>query len=174
MSDVNSTIMDILHTVHSYSAALSPPTLRYLGIENAIAELCQQTEISYDIRVRFSSEGRIQSMGQDLDNLAWHAVQELLTNVVKHARATRVAVWLKARNGFLQVLVHDNGGGMAPEESGAGFSRTGGYGLFALRERTEQIGGVFEVSSRRGSTQVSLTIPLVRRNEHADRYHFGG
>ena len=85
-------------------------------------------------------------------------VQEALTNVRKHAKATHARVEIRRRDGALVVSVNDDGLGfvqdsLAPTE----FPR---YGLTTMRERTESIGGQLQVDSKPGSgTTVSFTMP---------------
>ena len=101
----------------------------------------------------------------DLSNdervVLYRAARELLFNVVKHAEATRVTVTCGGDAEEVFVSVIDNGVGFDAADAGQGFSRTGGFGLFNLRERLEHLDGRFTVKSSRGAgTQVTVALPV--------------
>jgi signal transduction histidine kinase len=82
--------------------------------------------------------------------------QEALTNIVKHAAATRVRLKLRATAVALELRVSDDGRGF--EEFAA--ERSGGYGITGMRERSEIGGGSLRVEGRDSGTTVALTLPL--------------
>ncbi len=85
-------------------------------------------------------------------------IQEALSNVRKHARATDVAVRLRARNGSLHVMVADNGHGFDPASYERG--EWPQFGLQTMRERAEAVGGRFRLRSAAGQgTRVIVSIP---------------
>jgi len=91
----------------------------------------------------------------------FHAIRELLINIVKHARATRASVSLNTHEKALHIEVRDDGVGI---DTGAA-PRTGlpddagGFGLFALRDRIDLLGGQMHIDSHSG-TCISLVVPL--------------
>lgn len=88
-------------------------------------------------------------------------IQEALSNVRKHARATDVTVRLRARNGSLHVTVRDNGRGFDPGSYDRG--EWPQFGLQTMRERSEAVGGRFRLRSTPGKgTAVGVTVPLAR------------
>jgi len=88
----------------------------------------------------------------------YHVVQESLTNVRRHARATAVQVTLLGSDDHLEVTVSDNGQGFDPEK--AVTSTVKGIGLTSMRERAELVGGSFKVQSKPGQgCQTILRIP---------------
>jgi len=81
-------------------------------------------------------------------------VQEALTNVGKHARAAKVSVRVAEQGGTVDVEVSDDGVGFEPARRPAR-----GYGLQAMRERAEELGGRLDVHSRRGAgTRVEVRL----------------
>jgi signal transduction histidine kinase len=86
-------------------------------------------------------------------------IQESLTNVRKHARATMARVSVQMQNGQLAVNIHDDGAGFNPEASARGeFPK---FGLTTLRERASSIQGSLEIESTPGDgTTVRFTMPL--------------
>jgi signal transduction histidine kinase len=82
-------------------------------------------------------------------------VQEALTNVVKHARATQVSVVVTRKGGGVTALIEDDGVGMAES-----LGENGGIGLLGMRERIALVGGRLEVeSSPGGGTTLAIEVP---------------
>jgi signal transduction histidine kinase len=90
-------------------------------------------------------------------------VQEALTNVAKHARASRVAVRLECRESTIVVVVKDNGRGFEVKELTAQLPERGA-GLLGMRERVALLGGSFDIQSHPGQgTRLMITVPVRRR-----------
>jgi signal transduction histidine kinase len=91
---------------------------------------------------------------------AYRIVQESLTNVVRHAKASSVIVSLTVRERELSIAVTDDGAGTATES----LATATGHGLRGMHERVEALGGTFEAGPRPGGGfSVSAHIPLPRR-----------
>lgn len=89
-------------------------------------------------------------------------VQESLTNVARHAKATRVLIALRKAGGRLFLRVADNGIGIGESQVTAATS----YGLMGIRERAQSLGGQVSISGREGrGTTLNLEIPLLREEE---------
>jgi PAS domain S-box-containing protein len=87
---------------------------------------------------------------------AYRIIQECLTNIAKHAGASKVYIEVAAKDGFLDLTIRDNGKGL-PDDI-----KTGGHGIFGMIERARYLGGLMEVVSdeEKGAT-ARLSIPLV-------------
>jgi signal transduction histidine kinase len=84
-------------------------------------------------------------------------LQEILTNVRRHAEATRVWVDLRGEGESFILEVRDNGKGIPPER----LKHVDGLGILGMRERALVFGGYLEIDSEPGKgTSVSVTIPL--------------
>jgi len=96
------------------------------------------------------------------ENVAHHVLriaQEAISNVLKHARATKVALNLSVDKNQLQMKIADNGCGF--DSSGAFATAQGHFGLIGMRERAKRVGGKLAVEAKPGSgTEVELTVPL--------------
>ena len=91
-------------------------------------------------------------------------VQEALSNVRKHACATGATVRLRAKDGCLRVIVKDNGHGFDPSSYDRGDWPQ--FGLKTMKERSEAVGGKFQLRSAPGKgTTVAVTVPLARGRE---------
>ncbi len=88
--------------------------------------------------------------------VAYRTAQEALTNVSKHARATRVVVDLSLTGGVLSLEVSDNGRGL----SSADLAKARSFGIRGLHERASTVGGWVDLSSGAGGTSLILSVPL--------------
>ena len=88
--------------------------------------------------------------------VAYRFAQEALTNVSKHAQASRVVVELQTGAGVLQLEVADNGRGITEADR----AKARSFGLRGLQERAATVGGWVDVSSRPGATALILSVPL--------------
>jgi signal transduction histidine kinase len=91
------------------------------------------------LRVELESSGAFESIPPGVDLSAYRIAQEGLTNVLKHAEATRVELYVHADGSSVEVMIEDDGHGPA----GNG-SVVGGHGLIGMRERVNLFGGRFE------------------------------
>ncbi|MBM4129416.1 PAS domain S-box protein [bacterium] len=156
---------DSLRQARSLSFELYPPVLHEAGLDAALAWLARQwterTGIACAVR---STEGAADplTLSEDLRGLIYQCARELLTNVAKHAQATRVDVTLIHGDEALQLVVEDDGRGLsADRESAAAREELPGFGLFSVRERLRSVGGGLHLHSRTGAgLRVELTVPL--------------
>lgn len=140
-------------------AGLHPVTLTHAGlaagIENLAGELHGRTGLRIEVHVDPVGEG-------PHDRLVVSLVRELLTNVAKHAQASRAVVRVEAEAGDLLIVVADDGLGMPDDAFSAALAR-GNVGLATLRERVEAVGGVTQVGPGLdgGGTGFEIRIPLL-------------
>ena len=93
-------------------------------------------------------------------------MQEALTNVSRHAEATRAVVSVSERDGMIRASVTDDGKGLPDAErlGPRGDGLEGGFGMSGMRERAELVGGELEFVPAPGrGTTVRLTVPLAGR-----------
>ncbi|WP_022982849.1 histidine kinase [Ideonella sp. B508-1] len=88
--------------------------------------------------------------------VAYRAAQEALTNINKHAQATRVSIDLSLAAGVLSLEVSDNGRGLTDED----LAKARSFGIRGLHERASTVGGWVDLSSSRAGTTLILSIPL--------------
>lgn len=108
------------------------------------------TELSIDRELRLPASIELQIV---------RIIQESLTNVRKHARATTARVSVQRNDGQLVVSIGDDGAGFNPEATSRGeFPK---FGLTTMRERASSIGATLDVDSAPGNgTTVRFTMPL--------------
>ncbi|HVD68679.1 MAG TPA: ATP-binding protein, partial [Actinomycetota bacterium] len=140
-------------------AGLRPPVLEERGLMPALRESLMRFGTDQGVETEFS--GSItRPIPDDLETLAFRVVQESLTNVGKHAAATRVIVHVESDQSQLRIEVEDDGTGFETTEV-RDHLRRGRVGLASMRERVELASGTFAVRSTPGrGTAVMASIPL--------------
>jgi signal transduction histidine kinase len=93
------------------------------------------------LEVELELAGDLSGLPSGVDVAAYRIVQEALTNVLRHARASRVAVSLCREAGALRITVRDDGGAGTAVGSGTGRHPDGGHGLLGMQERASAYGG---------------------------------
>jgi signal transduction histidine kinase len=149
---------------------LRPAALDDLGLVPALEALARRAqaidglEIATDIEL---SDGE-RRLDPELESTLYRVVQEALTNVSRHAKATRAVISVNERDGKVTATVTDDGEGLP--EGGPSRPRTpgeelkGGFGVSGMRERAELVGGELElVPAPGGGATMRLTVPLVGR-----------
>ncbi len=140
--------------------ALRPEQLERAELPEALQELTRSWSETAGVRARFETSGTATRVPDPAATALFRVAQEALTNVAKHARASKVALtvtFLDDRRDHRMVLldVRDDGVGWA------GDARPGGYGLAGMRERMARIGGSLEVETAPGEgTALSAAVRI--------------
>jgi signal transduction histidine kinase len=169
---------------------LRPAALDDLGLEAALQALARRAQAVDGLEVRTeidlgrepgqagdasaasSPEGENGSrrLDPELESTIYRVVQEALTNVGRHARATSAVISVSERDGVIRASVTDDGRGLpdAGRLGPRGDGLEGGFGMSGMRERAELVGGELEFAPapERG-TVMRLTVPLAGRPKHS-------
>jgi signal transduction histidine kinase len=138
---------------------LRPPVLEQRGLVPAVRELCARAGREFDVTVT-EAAAPIAPIPSTVETLAYRVIQEALSNVTKHAGATRATVRIAASAGTLEVDITDDGRGFDAAQIRE-FLAQGKVGLASMRERAELAGGILTVKSEPGKgTTVTATIPF--------------
>ncbi len=147
----------VLQTVRRVAAEQRPAVLDDLGLAAAVEWYVAEFERRTRIRCDLSLPSEETAFGPDRSIAVFRILQEALTNVARHAGASRVAVALRRDDDHLVLEVTDNGRGITEEQR----SGLRAFGLLGMRERAMAFGGEIQVAGSQGAgTTVTLTIPL--------------
>jgi signal transduction histidine kinase len=138
---------------------LRPTMLDDLGLVPALQCLIERVSKRSGLVIKLVSPVP-ERLPAAVETALYRVVQESLTNVTKHARASRVEIRLQCSKDQVQCTVHDNGAGFDMNEV---LSRKGsrGLGLVGIRERVESVDGKVSINSFPGNgTELVVTIPL--------------
>jgi len=156
MTEASDTLTRMMQEVRTLTFELSPPILTEFGLEAAISHwLTEQVEQKHGIATEFTDDGQTKPLEEDIRALLFRSVRELLVNVVKHSQAQRVDVSVSREEGQILIRLQDDGIGFVRDKVVVG-QRTGGFGLFSIRERLSQMGGSLEIDSSPGQGCRSL------------------
>jgi PAS domain S-box-containing protein len=141
------------------SADLRPLMLDDLGLSDAAGWLAQdfakRSGIACDTRI--APPEALQEVPKNVSTALYRALQESLTNIVRHAGATSVWVLLEARDGVLHLEVEDDGRGIGPGD----LAKSRSLGLKGMRERFAYLGGALEIAAAaRGGTRLRIRVPM--------------
>lgn len=160
LEKICSLLSDAIRQARSLVFDLSPPILNELGLEAALKSLVEKIE-QQGIGVDFTDDEQPKALKQDVAVLCYRVVQELLTNVVKHAHARNVRVSVARDGDQVRLMVADDGTGFTPEEISANGEEARGFGLSSVIERLHHLDGDLKVESTPGQgTRVTVTVPL--------------
>ena len=154
-------IQEASRQTRSLMSNLSPSLLFEAGLGQALQALARRMGELHSLAIEVVDDGNPKPLGEDTRVLLFRAVQELLHNVVKHAKAARVEVSLQREDGMLRIEVKDDGVGFLASEVRPGNAKGERLGLFSIRERLQHLGGSFKIFSQPGKgVQAVLVVPL--------------
>ncbi|HET6342158.1 MAG TPA: PAS domain S-box protein [Gemmatimonadota bacterium] len=160
LDEVHQEILEAADAVRRIAHGLRPPWLEEMGLEAAIRSLARAIREAHGlpIEVEAVSDGEVPRLGREAELAVYRIVQEALTNVVRHAGATRARVVLERSDERMLVLVEDDGRGFEPRGGADPGGR--GLGLVGMAERARYLGGRVGIESERGrGTRVTVEIP---------------
>jgi PAS domain S-box-containing protein len=150
-------IDEAIHSVQEICSELRPTILGHFGLTAAIGWYLEEFEKRTGIRCTARMDSRLPLFHRDLDLVLFRVFQEAMTNIVRHARATKVAVKLRCERGTVVLKVKDNGRGIVKEE----ITHPRSFGVIGIRERVRFWGGQADFRGRpnRGTT-VLVKLPI--------------
>lgn len=156
LDEMNRSADEILSTVRRISADLRPGILDEVGLRAAIEWQADEFTRRTQIRCEVHAPAGDLPLDRTLATVAFRIFQEALTNVARHASATRVDVTLGVERGLLRLEIVDDGVGL-PEIGPRGTT----LGILGMRERARRLGGECTVKrGTAGGTVVVLRAPL--------------
>jgi signal transduction histidine kinase len=140
--------------------ALRPDLLESASLSQALAELVRRWSTDTGVAAELRSTGDPLPLHPDAELALLRSAQEALSNVGRHAHATRVVVTLSYLGDLVSLDVDDDGVGFATDGAGAGLRADGGFGLIGMRERLTAAGGDLAVESTPGhGTTIAASVP---------------
>jgi signal transduction histidine kinase len=159
LDDSRAIVEGALTTVRDLSHLLHPALLDDLGLAAAVDWYLRSFGVRHGLRVDVLHEGMEERLVPEIEASAYRIVQEALTNVAKHAGATKCRVYLQRLATTVLITVEDDGVGF----DAAVAHRTGerrGLGLIGIRERVTELYGTMRVESAPGNgTRLTVELP---------------
>ncbi|MDW8249154.1 MAG: sensor histidine kinase [Myxococcales bacterium] len=145
-------IDEAMEEIRRSTAALRPPALAELGLRGALERHGEAVAAAAGIEVCWSLELPT-SLEAHLETALYRIIQEALTNVARHARASRVSVVIRREGRGLQLIVEDDGRGVNPGQARGG-------GLASIEERARLLGGKASFLVGSPGFRVEVELPM--------------
>lgn len=152
--NIESELQNIITEVRALSRRLRPSILDDFGLIPALDQLFEQYQNASEVQLRSQLVEPLNRYGSKTEVAIYRIVQEAINNAVRHGNSSIIWVHLAENNNSIELFIRDNGEGFDP------VTKELGHGLKNMRERTESIGGQFEMNSHEGKgTQIKVLIP---------------
>lgn len=152
---------ETIESVRRLSRDLSPSILEDLGLSAALQWLLESFGERHSIQISYDVDGIDGLFSQDTQTNLYRISQEALTNIGRHAEASRIRFAVQKNENHVSFVVEDNGKGFDVNQIRSRLSHEKGMGLAAMAERARMLRASFHISSLLGEgTKISLKIPL--------------
>jgi two-component system sensor histidine kinase UhpB len=154
VAEVQTAVRGSLEDVRRIAIELRPEALDDLGLQSALAVLCERFTERFGLQVRQQLGRQLPQLSPDAELVVYRVAQEALTNVARHSGAHEAELTLAPENGLLTLTVTDAGSGL-PE------SHIPGTGMRGMRERATLVGANLTIDADpvAGGTRVRLEVP---------------
>ena len=156
LSNLKTSAMGTFQKMRNFIFELRPMSLDDLGLLPTIKKYVEAFKEQTGVDVSLTLTGAEHRLEPYREVMIFRALQELMGNAARHSQATTIKVMVDVGTDIIRVSVDDNGKGFDPEMVRNGNS----LGLRLIRERTEMMGGKFEVDSSAGKgARIVFTVP---------------
>ena len=154
VAQIDQMLRDAIEKSRSLSHELSPAVLHQEDLAESLRWLADQVHAKHGLLVHVQAHSQVRVQSDALRAFLYKAAQELLFNVVKHARVHEATIRVRRGGGWIYLLVSDRGRGFDPQ----GLKEARGFGLFSIRERVELLGGRMKTRSAEGRGSTFLMV----------------
>ena len=148
----------LINRMREIANNLMPTALHRKGLVIAVEEFISKARETGNLKIDFSYPESLQLPEETSINI-YRAIQEVVHNCIKHAKASELQILIRKKNGLLTILCRDNGKGFDYPKLA---KESIGIGLKSLKNRTEMMGGTLEVESKGGKgTAFLFEIPVI-------------
>ena len=154
-------IEQIIEKVRRLSRGLRPHILEEIGLSAALRRLVDDLVKHSKIKASLEMADIDNFLSENAQLIIYRIFQEALTNMSRHAQASRISVAISKKDDVCSFLIEDNGKGFDIEQTRTKHFIEKGLGLAAMEERTRMLGGSLNIGSQVGKgTRISLTVPV--------------
>ncbi len=156
--DKTTTLLDeAYHKIRSIAHTKNSGVIAKQGLLIALQNMADKISTSNKISVDVIDHGLENRLENSLELTIFRIVQELITNVIKHAEATEAVIHLTNHDDILNIMIEDNGKGFNPNQI---TTKNKGMGLSSIDKRVEHLNGKMTIESEQGSgTTIIIDIP---------------
>ncbi|WP_195904259.1 sensor histidine kinase [Microvirga lotononidis] len=171
LADIEDLQTEALRELRIFTYLLHPPNLTNDGLQATLRDFAEGFAGRTGLVARIRIPEEVDDLPADLQRTILRVVQEALTNVHRHAGASRVSVDARIQSGRLVVRIRDNGYGMVGRDRTDGPVRLG-VGIAGMRARLEQFGGDLKIRTGPRGTSIIAIVPVAAAGQartHARR-----
>ncbi len=159
LAELRELVVDTLDGVRRLAVQLGPSILEDLGLRSGLEWLADRVREETGLRVELDLRCDDDRIPATVAIAVFRVAQEALTNVVRHAHATRIDLSLDDADGTLSLHVVDDGAGFDVAEARS--RPTASVGLFGMAERVALVGGTLDIQSQQGAgTRLEVRVPV--------------
>jgi len=156
IGEVKQMLKEAIDKSRSLSHELGPAALRKGDLVEALDWLAEQMQVKYGLTVRVETYGEVKTPSNAVKAFVYRASQELLFNVVKHARVKKAHIRIRRLSRYICLSVSDRGQGFDPQK----ITKTAGFGLLNIRERAALLDGRMKIKGAEGKgTTFHIIVP---------------
>jgi signal transduction histidine kinase len=156
VNDSKEIIAKALTDLRNVSHVLNTENISRIGLEEAIKKELEYLKSYSKIQYELSADGDSDNVTNEKELLIFRIAQEALTNIVKHAKATKITILLYYHPGSFEMNICDNGIGFADKDE-----NSKGIGIINMRQRAQLMKGTMQINSpQAGGTTIKLNVPL--------------
>jgi signal transduction histidine kinase len=145
-----------IRDLRDISHNLMPPDFVQLGLSEAIQETVRRVDAGSGLQIQFITHGQARRLDNEAELTIYRIATELISNAVKHAKASKVTIQLMFYPNYIILLVEDNGRGYPMAEE----TNHMGIGLRNIRSRVAYLDSKLLVDSGERGTTITLEVPL--------------
>ncbi len=165
LADMEQTVTKSLKELRRVVVGLRPPALDELGLTHALRQSLEELQ-NEKKDCQFTVKGEPFRLSSSMEIAVYRVVQETLSNIRKHAAASKVKLSLQFQKNRLTVEIGDNGKGFDLNQTLGSAIAVGHMGLLGMKQRAEMMGGNIKINSREGAgTTVTLSLPVQSNKE---------
>ena len=158
LDDAQQSLQEAKREIRVQTFLLHPPLLQSRGLGVAVENFATGFAARAGLEIEVHIDRRADRVSDEFALALFRVCQEALTNVYRHARASKVTISLALSGGELSLTVLDDGIGTGQGDWSTGPRR--GVGLSGVRERMERLGGVVSVEAGHPGTRLVATVPM--------------
>ena len=161
VADISKLIDGALQQVRSVSYLLHPPLLDEVGLRSALGWYVDGLSKRGGIEITLEMHpAEFPRLGTELETTLFRVIQEALTNVFRHSRATKASVLLERKDTEIAARIFDDGVGV-PHEISEFRQDSIGVGIAGMRQRVKEFGGEIKLRNTNPGTVVDVVIPIL-------------
>nr|WP_319776140.1 PAS domain S-box protein [uncultured Sphaerochaeta sp.] len=161
LSDAKNIIYNVGSEVENLINALRPTIFDNYGLIRSVEIMCQEFSELTGIEIKYNAYDFSERLNHNLELNLYRIIQEAVSNITKHSKASKASVQLFNRGNTISVIIEDNGVGFDNGQTSKRNTRKPGFGLVSMIERTELLDGKVHIETASGKgTEIHVDIPL--------------